>query len=73
MYIKKQISGWQQPETARYTCFQVFPNEKSGRRDLNPRPSPWQGDALPLSHFRMSGGQMAGLLGSQEAYTVESS
>ena len=24
----------------------------SGRRDLNPRPSPWQGDALPLSHFR---------------------
>ena len=25
---------------------------RSGRRDLNPRPSPWQGDALPLSHFR---------------------
>ncbi len=25
----------------------------SGRRDSNPRPSPWQGDALPLSHFRM--------------------
>ena len=24
----------------------------SERRDLNPRPSPWQGDALPLSHFR---------------------
>ena len=24
----------------------------SGRWDLNPRPSPWQGDALPLSHFR---------------------
>ncbi len=24
----------------------------SGRRDLNPRPSPWQGDTLPLSHFR---------------------
>ena len=23
----------------------------SRRRDLNPRPSPWQGDALPLSHF----------------------
>ena len=21
--------------------------EKSGRRDSNPRPSPWQGDALP--------------------------
>ena len=26
--------------------------EWSGRRDSNPRPSPWQGDALPLSHFR---------------------
>ncbi len=26
----------------------------SGRRDLNPRPSPWQGDALPLSHFRIN-------------------
>ena len=24
----------------------------SGRRDSNPRPSPWQGDALPLRHFR---------------------
>ena len=26
---------------------------KSGRRDSNPRPSPWQGDALPLSHCRI--------------------
>jgi integrase len=25
---------------------------KSGKRDLNPRPSPWQGDALPLSYSR---------------------
>jgi hypothetical protein len=25
----------------------------SGRRDSNPRHSPWQGDALPLSHSRM--------------------
>ena len=25
----------------------------SGKRDSNPRPSPWQGDALPLSHFRI--------------------
>src|SRR3990172_5552005 len=24
----------------------------SGRRDLNPRPSPWQGDTLPLSDTR---------------------
>ena len=28
----------------------------SGRRDSNSRPSPWQGDALPLSHFRIDGG-----------------
>ncbi len=27
---------------------------QSGRRDSNPRPSPWQGDALPLSHFRLA-------------------
>src|SRR5580692_7830340 len=25
----------------------------SGRRDLNSRPSPWQGDALPLSYSRL--------------------
>ena len=25
----------------------------SGRRDSNPRHSPWQGDALPLSHSRI--------------------
>ena len=25
---------------------------RSGRRDSNPRPSPWQGDVLPLHHFR---------------------
>ena len=29
----------------------------SGRRDSNSRPSPWQGDALPLSHFRVLGAQ----------------
>ena len=26
---------------------------ESARRDSNPRPSPWQGDALPLSHSRI--------------------
>jgi hypothetical protein len=26
---------------------------RSGRRDSNPRPRPWQGRALPLRHFRM--------------------
>ena len=29
-----------------------YPKRWSGRRDSNPRLSPWQGDALPLSHFR---------------------
>ena len=32
------------------------PANWSGRRDSNSRPSPWQGDALPLSHFRTIGG-----------------
>ena len=27
--------------------------EWSGKRDSNSRPSPWQGDALPLSYFRI--------------------
>ena len=27
----------------------------SGKRDSNSRPSPWQGDALPLSYFRIIG------------------
>ncbi len=27
----------------------------SGKRDSNSRPSPWQGDALPLSYFRRNG------------------
>jgi hypothetical protein len=25
----------------------------SGKRDSNSRPPPWQGDALPLSYFRI--------------------
>ena len=29
--------------------------EWSGRRDSNSRHSPWQGDALPLSHSRILG------------------
>lgn len=42
------------------TCLPIPPPERgifsikyqSERRDLNPRPPPWQGDALPLSYFR---------------------
>ena len=30
----------------------MLPHFWSGRRDSNPRPSPWQGDALPLNYFR---------------------
>ena len=30
----------------------------SGRRESNPRPSPWQGDALPLSHVRIMAGDI---------------
>ena len=31
-----------------------FGDNWSGWRDSNSRPSPWQGDALPLSHIRIS-------------------
>ena len=31
-----------------------FTRKKSTRRDSNPRPSPWQGDAPPLSHSCIS-------------------
>ena len=42
-----------------YSFFRIT-NNKSARRDSNPRPSPWQGDALPteplaqnMSHRRL--------------------
>ena len=31
----------------------LFELLESGRRDLNPRPSPWQGDVLPLNYSRI--------------------
>ena len=40
-------------------CLATWPRHQtvwSGRRDSNSRPSPWQGDALPLSHFRLTQG-----------------
>ena len=37
-------------------CVPCEKKEWSGRGDSNPRPSPWQGDALPLSHFRSDRG-----------------
>src|SRR4029079_13234302 len=43
------------------------PNIWSGKRDLNPRPSPWQGDALPLSYSRsLPTGQRGAILLMQE-------
>ncbi len=30
-----------------------FLHSSSEKRDSNPRPPPWQGDALPLSYFRV--------------------
>ena len=32
--------------------FKIDGRNWSGKGDLNPRPSPWQGDALPLSYSR---------------------
>src|SRR5689334_14501121 len=48
----------------------------SGRRDLNPRPSPWQGDALPLSHSRKTTSPIAKMLSTKspvEAYHTDGS
>ena len=42
-------------KTRKTSQLQGFPgNKKSTRRDSNPRPSPWQGDAPPLSHSCIS-------------------
>ena len=47
---QNRVLGTQQaPSKGCLTCGFAW----SGRRDSNPRPSPWQGDALPLSHFRV--------------------
>ena len=50
------LSGWafRLPRYERRARGPPFVNW-SGRRDLNSRPSPWQGDALPLSYFRVPG------------------
>ena len=41
-------------------CLTTWPRRRalmkqSGRWDSNPRPSPWQGDVLPLNYTRMVG------------------
>ena len=40
----------------RLNLLATSPMKWSGRRDSNPRPSPWQGDALPLRYFRSYAG-----------------
>ena|GEM_PF-2126468 len=44
---------WRESRSFHPSSFRLHPlNFWSGRRDLNSRPSPWQGDALPLSYSR---------------------
>lgn len=45
----------------------------SGKRDLNPRPSPWQGDALPLSYSRSQKEPRRGGILLRQAGTVKES
>ncbi len=44
---RQHAPGWKR------TALRRGGSDWSGRRDLNPRPSPWQGDALPLSYSRL--------------------
>ena len=48
MRIELTLSAWK----AEVLPLNYIRKRWSGRRDSNSRPSPWQGDALPLSHFR---------------------
>ena len=52
MRIELTLSAWK----AEVLPLNYIRKRWSGRRDSNSRPSPWQGDALPLSHFRIIGG-----------------
>ena len=49
MRIELTLSAWK----AEVLPLNYIRKRWSGRRDSNSRPSPWQGDALPLSHFRI--------------------
>ena len=51
MRIELTLSAWK----AEVLPLNYIRIKWSGRRDSNSRPSPWQGDALPLSHFRKIG------------------
>ncbi len=46
--------GWQSWPALNHFMPAVFCANQSGRWDSNPRPSPWQGDVLPLYYARNS-------------------
>ena len=51
--IRPRPNGMRRDCRPREGCWEDVTTWKwSGKRDLNPRPSPWQGDALPLSYSR---------------------
>ncbi len=45
--------GYGAIQCQQFLCRLLILKKWSGGRDSNPRPSPWQGDALPLSHPRI--------------------
>ena len=69
MRIELTLSAWK----AEVLPLNYIRKEWSGRRDSNSRPSPWQGDALPLSHFRIfigRGGWIRTIESSANGFTV---
>ena len=61
--------GWQTEDEIKKFVAESEEQRKnwSGKGDLNPRPSPWQGDALPLSYSRSVGNFELILVGTLEA------
>ena len=51
-YLKK-VDGWDVLQDSNKNYFIEKKFKWSGQRDLNPRPSRWQRDALPLSYARV--------------------
>jgi hypothetical protein len=65
----KPLMGWE----SRKSDFEEVIEKWSGKRDLNPRPSPWQGDALPLSYSRSQEDSRRGGILLRQAGTVKQS
>src|ERR1700733_5258622 len=51
-FVRASLHRCGQNAFARFSGLSWHMKGWSGRRDSNSRPSPWQGDALPLSYFR---------------------